>query len=329
VKRILVTGAAGFVGANLVRRLLSDGHQVHVLVKPGSDLWRLEEIRSDVRIHETNLADEHRTRQMVGTIRPEWLFHLAAYGGSASHTDAHGMVRTNVLGTSNLVHAALDVGFDAFVNTGSSSEYGFKNHGPKESEGLEPSSEYAITKASATLLCRCIARRHHAPIQTLRLYSVYGPYEEPNRLMPTLIVHGLSGGLPPLVRAEIARDFVHVADVVDAYLLAAQCLDQEPGTIYNVGTGVQTSIGQLVELARRHLGVTAEPRWASMPDRVWDTTVWVADRVKIGNRLGWKPVHTVPTGFCQMVRWLLENHQYRARYMERQPMPTGPGHVRR
>jgi nucleoside-diphosphate-sugar epimerase len=309
-----VTGAAGFVGANLARRLLAEGHDTHLLTRPGSDLWRLEEVRRHVGLHETDLADDETIIKLCGQIRPEWIFHLAAYGAYASQADTRRMVQTNIVGTLNVVNAMLRVGFETFVNTGSSSEYGLKDRGPGETEAIEPNSDYAVTKASATLLCRSIARRHGVRIQTLRLYSVYGPYEEPTRLMPTLIVRGLSGKLPPLVRSEIARDYVYAADVTEAYLLAAEHANQEPGDVYNVGTGVQTSIGDVVELTRRVLGVTVEAEWASMPDRAWDTIAWVANSTRIRERLGWLPRYTLEAGFQEMVRWFLDNPQQLAKY---------------
>ena len=301
-----------------MRRLLAEGHDIHALTRPGSNLWRLEAIRHHIGLHEADLADQEAVTELCDEIRPEWIFHLAAHGAYASHVDTRRMVQTNIVGTLNLVNAALRVGFETFVNTGSSSEYGFKDHGPRETEAVEPNSDYAITKASATLLCRSIARRHRVRIQTLRLYSVYGPYEEPTRLLPTIIVRGLSGKLPPLVRPEIVRDYVYASDVSEAYLLAAQRDDQEPGDVYNVGTGVQTSISDVVALAREVLGVEVEPEWASMPDRGWDTIAWVADSTRIQERLGWQPRHTFEAGFHEMVRWFRDNPHHLAKYSKHQ-----------
>src|SRR5262249_33136441 len=101
----------------------------------------------------------------------------------------------------------------------------------------------------------------------------------------------------------IARDYVFVDDVCDAYLLAATQPTSEPGAIYNVGTGVQTSLGALVTLARAILPIAAEPIWGSMPSRQWDTTTWVADNRKIRAALGWKPRHTLDQGLRRMVEW--------------------------
>jgi nucleoside-diphosphate-sugar epimerase len=305
MKRVIVTGATGFVGSNLARRLLRDGHEVHLLVRPSHSPWRIDDIRHDVRLHEVSLEDAEGVTQTVGRIRPDWIFHLAAHGAYSSQTDLRQMVQTNLVGTINLVEACLATGFDAFVNTGSSSEYGFKDHAPAEDESPEPNSHYAVTKAAATLFCRHTAQRRAVHLPTLRLYSVYGPYEEPTRLIPRLITRGLKGELPPLVNPTVARDYVYVDDVTEAYLLAATARgDVEPGAIYNVGTGVQTSLEEAVETARRVLSIKMEPQWASMPEREWDTSIWVANNRKIKDALGWQPRYSFEQGFQLTVEWL-------------------------
>jgi dolichol-phosphate mannosyltransferase len=250
----------------------------------------------------------------VAAIRPEWVFHLAAYGAYSSQTDVHRMVQTNIAGTVNLVEACLGTGCEVIVNTGSSSEYGFTDHAPAETEREAPNSHYAVTKVAATQYCRFTAQSRGIHLPTLRLYSVYGPYEEPTRLMPTLIVHGLRGELQPLVDPTIARDYVSIDDVCAAYLLAATRPTSEPGAIYNVGTGVQTSLGELVALARTILPIATEPVWGSMPNRAWDSTVWVADNRKIRDALGWHPRYSLDQGFRRMVEWFQDNRDALAYY---------------
>jgi len=307
MKRVILTGGSGFVGANLARRLLRDGHELHLLLRPEYAAWRIAEILDHAAPHQIDLADHERVANVVNAIRPDWIFHLAAFGAYSTQTDVRRMVDTNILGTVNLVEACLKAGFEAFVNTGSSSEYGLKDHAPSEDELLEPNSEYAVTKAAATLFCRHRALSRGVQLPTLRLYSVYGPYEEPSRLVPTLITRGLRGEFPPLVDPETARDFVYVDDVVEAYLLAASRPEQEPGAIYNVGTGVQTKLRDAVEVARRAFDIEAEPVWQSMPARRWDTNVWVADCWKIRDALGWQSRFDFEQGFRATVEWFREN----------------------
>ncbi|MEW5868246.1 MAG: NAD-dependent epimerase/dehydratase family protein [Chloroflexota bacterium] len=304
MKKTILTGAAGFIGANLARRLLQEGHQLHLLLRPGDSQWRLQDILKDAQVHMLDLSEAPAVSSAVEHIRPEYIFHLAAYGAYSSQADLPRMIAANISGTANLLEACLRTGFAAFVNTGSSSEYGFKDHAPAENEWIEPNSHYAVTKAAATLYCRFTAQKHHLHIPTLRLYSVYGPYEEPTRLIPTLIVRGLQNQLPPLVNPEIQRDYVYIEDVVDAYLLAADTPHQEPGAVYNVGTGRATSLREVVEVARRILKVTAVPEWGSMLDRAWDTSIWVADNRALQKALGWQPRYDFVLGFQSTMEWL-------------------------
>jgi dolichol-phosphate mannosyltransferase len=240
---------------------------------------------------------------VLRSVRPEWIFHLAAYGAYPFQTELSRIAETNVAGAANLVDAALRVGFEALVNAGSSSEYGHQSSAPAEDRPPEPNSAYAWSKASATQLWQLTGRARGVHMPTLRLYSVFGPWEEPTRFLPTLIAHGLRGALPPLADPTVARDFVYVDDVADALVGAAGRPGADPGVVYNVGTGVQSTLADVVALARTLLEVDEEPRWGSMPNRSWDTTVWVADPRKIQAELGWRPRHSLASGFRSFVDW--------------------------
>ena len=314
MKRVVVTGGTGFVGANLVRRLIAGGDQVHLLVRPEFSSWRIDAIQDRLAIHEVSLSDGDRVKSTLATVQPAWVFHLAAHGAYSWQTDEAQMHETNVLGTQSLLRAALDTGVELFVNTGSSSEYGRRDHAPAETETVSPDTPYGTTKSIATAICLRAAEMHDMRVYSLRLYSAFGPFEDPRRFLPSLIVHGRRGVFPPLVDPETARDFVYVDDVVDACLIAAQHANEEHSAIYNVGTGVQTTVGEAVDVARRLLRIPGEPQWGSMPSRVWDTNTWVADSRKIRTDLGWAPRYTFEDGFKQMVAWLDEHPELRARY---------------
>lgn len=310
----MVTGGTGFVGSNLVRRLIQDGHNVGLLVREGHDPWRLADVAGRVQWITADLEDETGLEAGLAGFKPQWIFHLAAQGAYSWQRDPHSILKTNVLGTANLLDACLRIGFEAFVNTGSSSEYGLKDHPPREDEALEPNSTYAVAKAAATMYCAQAAHASGAPISTLRLYSVYGPWEEPQRFIPQLVARGLEGRLPPLASPDTARDYVYVSDVCDAYFSVARGVPV-PGAVYNVGTGVQTTLRQAVELARRVLGITVQPLWKSMPDRGWDTGTWVGDSSRLKERLGWRPAIDLEHGLKLTADWLSSNPSLKDRYL--------------
>jgi dolichol-phosphate mannosyltransferase len=282
---VLVTGAGGFVGANLVRRLLLDGRQVTALVRPGSDCWRLDGL--DLEVVAADLREPASIPKGFDLV-----FHLAAHGAYSWQDDEARVRETNVVGTEHVLEAAGD---GRVVMAGSSSEYGLKDHPPSEDEPLEPNSPYAETKAEAT------ARALDQGAVVMRLYSAYGPWEEPDRFVPTLLARGLAGRLPPLVSPRVARDFVHVDDVCAAFVLGAAAA---PGRVYNVGSGRQTTVAEVVELAHRLLDLDVEPDWGSMPDRAWDTETWVSNPARIRTELGWEARIGLEEGLRRTLDWL-------------------------
>jgi dolichol-phosphate mannosyltransferase len=158
------------------------------------------------------------------------------------------------------------------------------------------------------------ARAHGDPIVTLRFYSGYGPWDGPARLLPALIVRGLAGEWPPLVDPSTARDFVHVDDAVEACVLAARAAAVQRGEVFNVGTGVQTTVGDVAALAQRVLPLRAEPPWGRLPARSWDTATWVADVRHTSSALGWRAQIAFEEGFRRFVAWFEEDPMRRDWY---------------
>jgi UDP-glucose 4-epimerase len=313
---VAITGASGFVGANLLRALLAQGCRVTVLLRPGYRPWRLAGLRGACELLACDLGDRAALTTLLQQRRISRVYHLATHGAYATQTDSAAIIGSNLQATIALVDAAAAAGVELFVNSGSSSEYGVKPYAPAEDERLEPDSLYAVTKAAATHYCRMAARRTAMRIVTLRLYSVYGPYEEPTRLLPTLLLHALAGHWPPLVDRRIARDFVAAADVCAAYLAVAERPAAEPGAVYNIGSGQQTTLAELVALSVQLFGVTAEPQWGSMANRGWDTDVWVADVRKAQAELGWQAQTALVDGLLGLRDWLIADRERMAYYQQ-------------
>lgn len=298
----MITGASGFVGANVARAMLAGGCEVHALLRAAHRGWRLVDLRG-ATFHVADLLDRGALDALLDAVRPRWVLHLAAYGAYASQTDTAATVRTNLEGAVNLMDAAAARGVERFVNAGSSSEYGFTDRAPAESEPVAPNSLYAVTKAAATAYATHLGTSGRLHATTLRLYSVYGPYEEPTRLIPSLVLTGLRGTYPPLVGPSVARDFVHVDDVVDAFRAALRA-DVPPGRVYNVGSGVQTTLADAVAVSRAHFAIEEAPVWGTMPERAWDTGTWVADAGRARAELGWVPRIAFEDGFVRTADWI-------------------------
>ena len=306
-KVYLVTGASGFIGSCLARKLVAENAEVHVFLKKDARTWRIDDILNKMSAHVSDLSDLNELNKLVTKINPTVIYHLATYGAYSSQKDADRCIQTNIQGTWHLLQATMGMDYELFVNTGSSSEYGFKKTPMKETDSLEPASYYAATKASQTLLCSHIARAEKKPIVTLRPFSVYGPYEEPARFVPTLMKALYFKEKMNLVSPAISRDHIYVDDMVNAFLLVDR-LKEFPGETFNIGTGHQSSIKDVVETSVRVTGETTDFNWGAMSARAWDTTLWVADTSKAKQLLGWSPQTDLGRGLSQTWEWFKKNH---------------------
>jgi nucleoside-diphosphate-sugar epimerase len=305
----LVTGAAGFVGANLCRRLVSMNAEVHVLLRPTTRTWRIDDLRDKLQAHAADLCDEPRVSQIVDSVRPTVIYHLATHGAYPYQDDAEKILRVNVFGAWTLLNACSKAGYELFVNTGSSSEYGRKTFAMRETDLLDPDSFYGVAKSAQSLLCQQFARRSDSPIVLLRLFSVYGPYEERTRLIPHLMLAALTGAPIDMASPDTARDFVYVDDVVNALLMIDE-LKALRGEILNVGTGVQSSLAQVVEHTEAVCGRKLDVRWGGMKPRPWDSDVWVADVSKLRRLTGYGPDTPIREGLAACLAWFRDHRRF-------------------
>jgi len=308
----LITGAAGFVGSCLAERLVKQGEEVHAFVKPETNLWRLENIKKKLNLVKGDLTQQDFVSRAVKQIKPTVIYHLATHGAYSTQDNAERIIATNVFGTWNLLNACADINYKIFVSTGSSSEYGFKTSPMKEMDLLEPNSYYAVAKSAQTLLCQHVARSQKKPIVIFRLFSVYGYYEEASRLIPTLVTRCLDKKDLEMVSPETARDFIFVEDVIEAYLNIER-LRRLSGEIINIGTGLQSKLKDIVQQVLQLTQAKVQVKWGSMPPRIWDTNVWVADMTRAKMVLGWKAKHSLKEGLTKTVEWIKINRNLYAK----------------
>jgi len=246
-KSVLITGSAGFIGANLIRKLLSLNYDVNLVLRKSSDLWRIREILNKVKAYHVDLLNKKKLTKIVRKINPNFIIHLATYSDYRKQTDAEKMIDANIKSALNLLLASKNIDYKLFINTGSSSEYGVKNKPMNEKDCLKPISFYAVTKASTTFLCQVFANEYKKPIITLRPFSVFGPYEEEKRFIPTIIKAVIENKSIKLTPGNQRRDFIYIDDVVDIYIKALSYGKKLSGEILNIGTGIEYTNDEVVQ----------------------------------------------------------------------------------
>lgn len=305
---VLVTGAAGFVGANLVRSLLSEGHNVAVFARDSSRAWRLNGLSSKIHAYPVDLTQKEEVANAIKYIQPAIVYHCATYGGYPSQTDSSTIMHTNILGSLHLFEALLKCnGLTKVINIGSSSEYGRKPAPLREIDLLEPSTPYGVAKAAQTLLASAMAKQG-LPLVTLRLLSAYGPYEESGRLISDIMVALTTKKPLALSSPSPRRDFVFIEDVIEA-LLRAAASPHHTGEIYNIGCGRDWAIADVVRIAQEVTNIPLSIKWgAKEKERRFNTEApWFADIKKAQEDLGWSPRNTLTQGLEKTCQWY-QNH---------------------
>lgn len=300
---IFVYGASGFIGTNLFKDIFSIRKDCYALTHDAQKAWRLKllNVPAENVVH-CDIVSNYSVQEVFSSYKPKTIFNLAAYGAYSKQKNVTLTYETNVIGTVNLLE---NITSDTiYIHAGSSSEYGFNCTTPKETDSLEPNSHYSVSKVSAAYLIQFYARVHEKNAVNLRLYSIYGDWEEPDRLIPKLIESVRQHKLPNFVSKDISRDFVYMSDCVEAFVDAA--LKMSPkirGKSYNIASGLKTTIGDLVEICREEFGIKEEPSWGSMENRSWDLAEWYGDPTEAKKDLGWETKTPLNQGLRHYFDW--------------------------
>jgi dolichol-phosphate mannosyltransferase len=298
---ILVLGASGFVGANLIRSLLAARPDVYGTTsrKPA---WRLDGL-NDENVKSVDLLIESDLDALLDLLQPRTVFNCVAYGAYSFETDSQLIYRTNFQFITRLLPRLEARSIASYVHAGSSSEYGENAAGPRENDPVAPNSDYAVSKVAAANLIYYYGKCRGLPCANLRLYSVFGPLEDSARLIPNLVRHGLERRFPDFVNPAISRDFIYVSDVTEAFVDAALNLaDSDYGEAFNIGSGAKTTIADVAQTARRLFDIAEEPVF-KLSARAWDVPDWYANIEKTRARLNWEPRTTFEQGLKQTIQW--------------------------
>ncbi len=302
-RQVLVTGAGGFIGSHLVKRLVGEGAQVQILLNKGESTWRLENILDRLIVEEADISDLSSLKSILPPFNPQVIFHLAALVDvSRSWELLVPMVATNMLGTVNLLTVLKDSPFEVFVNTSSSEEYGNLPSPCRENQRESPLSPYSFSKLSSTHLCQMAVKAFNLPISTVRLFPTYGPFQESAMFIPSAIKALLEGKEFNMSPGEQKREFNYVGDVVEAYLKVAVCPEAR-GEVLNVGNGTPYRIRDVIDIIKGLVGDRGKVNIGALSYRKNEGMECFCDNLKLRQLTGWSPRVSLEEGLRLTVEW--------------------------
>jgi dTDP-glucose 4,6-dehydratase len=313
--RILVTGGAGFIGSNFVRRIIDGSfpgfESVTVLDKLtyAGSLSNLENLPKDsFEFIEGDICDQQLTQEL--TKRHDVLVNFAAESHvDRSITSSREFVLTNVLGTQTLLDSARAGSVETFVQVSTDEVYGSISEGSwLETEPLQPNSPYAASKASADLMARSFQKTHGLDIRITRCSNNYGPYQYPEKIIPLFVTNLIEGkNVPVYGRGLNVRDWLHVDDHCRG--IYAVMVGGKSGEIYNIGGGTELSNSELTKKILRMMSKN-DSSIEYVEDRLGHDFRYSVDTSKISRELEYKPLVNLEEGLQQTIEWYLENESW-------------------
>ena len=304
-RRALLTGASGFIGSHLTRRLVAEGARVHALTSNVSSVYpsRLLDLRNSITLHEASLTDRGALEQVAAAVRPELVLHLGAYthvGKSWQRVDE--CIQANVQGTVNLLMALAPYDYARFVNTGTSEIYGDVDVPFREDGPVHPISPYSVSKQAAEQYCQLFSEARSWPIVRVRPFNAYGPAQSPDRIIPEIIARALQGRPIRMTKGMQTREFNYVDDLADGFvrLLTTPGID---GELFNLGCGEEVSMRDLATRILALLGNPVEVDFGALPERPTEIPRMYADSAKARRVLGWQPRTSLEEGLTRTIDW--------------------------
>lgn len=285
-KIVAITGSHGFLGKALLKRLTDSdqSYMTHIIKREDFYLPGFKE-----KLREIN---------------PSLIIHCGAYGNHSDQTDDQETFEANVVKTFLLIKDTLDIPYEAFINIGSSSEYGIKIQSMREEDYLEPMTMYAGTKAAGTMIARVFAKKYNKPIVTVRPFSVYGPGEADHRFIPTAI-KALVKGEELQLDPNAQHDWIYIDDFVEAVLKVIEHASVLSGNAVNIGMGKQYANREVLTILEMIAGKEAKVVNKNFPRT--DSKYWIANNSLL-KLCRWLPMADLKKGLMMTYGYYKEKY---------------------
>lgn len=299
--RVLITGADGFIGSHLAKRLVELNADVSVTLR-GTTPSNIEpNILSSIKVYDLDVLDLNKLQSTVAKTCPQKIFHLAALTprtGDDSIIDK--MFRVNVLGMLNILNALKKNSYDCFMQFSTSGEYGNSDIALTENSPLKPNSPYACAKACASLYCQMLSKTY--PIIIARLFSVYGAKNNSLTFVEGLVQSAQDRSPFNMTHGRQTRDFIFIDDIVDAIIKLA-ITKEAIGQSFNICSGTETSIREFALAFNQSLKNPIDIQFSSIPTSANEISNNLGDNSKLKKVTGWEPSTTLKQGIQQLIEY--------------------------
>jgi nucleoside-diphosphate-sugar epimerase len=290
MKRILVTGASGFVGSFLIPKMIESGHQVLSISRTSIAAVSLSDKNYQIcSLNETNLIED---------FSPQIVVNLATFSSSTDDIESQkNIIDSNIIFLSNLLHVIKNLKIELFINTGTFAEY-FSNDGE-----FDPAYFYSATKTAGRFIIKYFSKSYSFKTVNVIPYSIYGPNDKRKKLIHTLLDSLDSELAVKTTEGKQILDFVYIDDVINAYLAIINKADLlEDEMVFKIGTGKGVTIRELVSEIEIITGKKANIFWGAIPYRKRDIMIAVADITNAKKNLDWEPMFNLNDGLNKMLR---------------------------
>lgn len=313
MKKLLVTGGAGFMGSEFVRQGVKRGYKIVVVdsLTYAGDLKRIQEVKRNIRFYKADIRDYRKILWIFKREKPDVIIHWAA----ESHVDrsilnATPFIETNVFGTHILLEVSRKMDIQRFINISTDEVYGeLSDVGKfKETTPLNPNSPYSVSKASQDMLGRAYYRTYALPVITVRPSNNYGPWQYPEKLIPLVIYKAVNNEkIPVYSKGENIREWLYVADCADAVFKIME--KGTIGEIYNVGSGEER---RNIDVVRKILRILnkGDNLIEFVKDRPGHDFRYSLSSAKIAKDLRWQARMKFEEGIEKTIKWYLNNMQW-------------------